>query len=976
MLEKGALHIVHLVDSPGHVDFSGEVEAALRICDGAIVVVDVVEGVCVQTESVLRAALEHAVEPVLVLNKLDRLFQELHLSPMEAYRRIQMVIEQVNVIMGVREVEQMMEEATLQDGGWTPDADDEGGTESGYFSPELGNVVFASAMHGWAFRIDDFAKIFAKRFGLSERALQRTLWGDSYQLKGKRIIRRKSSSTKGDPMFPKFVLSAIHQVYDAVLSTVNDLELAVEKRSKIVAKLALNVSKRDLRHRDPKVVLSALMSAWLPAAKPLIEMIVHKLPSAKVAQMNRKRLAVVWPHDDDVRGAVHRKEAFARLYRGLSGCTAGEGAPVFAVVTKMIQGPVANGGGRKISQPGSRESASEAREKKEEVQTVEVGKTEREMIAFARVLSGTISVGSKLYAYGPRYRVAPDGTYDKSTVAEVTVSNLYLLMGRNVDPLNAVSAGSIAGIGGLEDSVVKTATLSSEPPGLCLPAQLAHASAGLLRDPVVHVAVEPHLPNQLAALKIGLRKLNQADPSVETKVTDRGEYMVSASGELHLERCLKDLREIYAKGIRIHVSQPLVSFRETVVGGSSLYIEADTVANEQGGEEGRADEYCKAGEEKTAGARHFLENSFISLGKVVNVSTTEFSFSVYAAPIPMHLAKALDDAGATVRAIAQAETLDESRCNAVRTDLMDALRKDAKAMNSSSSKVSEAEFETVWREQILPLVWSCGPKRFGANLLIGPHVSAGVPKYLQHIFRDDPTVVPATTTSEDRRKREVQNGLAAGFQYGVQSGPLTDEPMHGVAILVDSLSQGDAISSGGSEEGEKTGKSINVSGLAMGQMKEATRRAVLRGNARIMEGVLRADISVTSEALGGTYTAIGKRRGRVLGEEAQETMNIFGIQALIPVVESFGFAGVLRKKTSGVAAPNLYFSHWETVETDPFWEAKTEEDLEELGAEDSTAENNNLARKLMNGVRRRKGLKIEEKIVEKAEKQRTLSRKK
>ena len=133
-------HVINLIDSPGHVDFSSEVSTAVRLCDGAIVVIDVVEGVQPQTEVVLKQAWLEGIKPVLVLNKVDRLITEKKLNPLDAYLSLMQVLENVNAVIGQLFATDVMKENEDNLESGLEDADD----SDLYFSPERGNVVFAS----------------------------------------------------------------------------------------------------------------------------------------------------------------------------------------------------------------------------------------------------------------------------------------------------------------------------------------------------------------------------------------------------------------------------------------------------------------------------------------------------------------------------------------------------------------------------------------------------------------------------------------------------------------------------------------------------------------------------------------------------------------------------------------------------------------------------------------------------------------
>eukprot|EP01084_Bolivina_argentea_P100650 180646_1 len=152
-------YLINLIDSPGHVDFNSEVSAALRITDGSICVIDCIDGVCVQTETVLRQSILERVKPVLFLNKIDKIWLQKHLSLIDTERLFRNTIESVNAITG-----------TYSD-------TDLGDLE---VNPVRGNVGFGSGFFGYGFTLNDFVKMYCSKFSLSKKKMIKKLWGNNY----------------------------------------------------------------------------------------------------------------------------------------------------------------------------------------------------------------------------------------------------------------------------------------------------------------------------------------------------------------------------------------------------------------------------------------------------------------------------------------------------------------------------------------------------------------------------------------------------------------------------------------------------------------------------------------------------------------------------------------------------------------------------------------------------------------------------
>ncbi|KAL2330541.1 hypothetical protein Fmac_018122 [Flemingia macrophylla] len=942
-------HAVNLIDSPGHIDFCSEVSTAARLSDGALLLVDAVEGVHIQTHAVLRQCWIERLTPCLVLNKLDRLITELKLTPSEAYTRLSRIVHEVNGIVSAYKSEKYLSDVDSLLAGASPSGEalEDYDDNEDVFQPQKGNVIFACALDGWGFGIREFAEIYASKLGASVNALQRALWGAKYyNPKTKMIVGKKGVAANKKPMFVQFVLEPLWQVYQGALDGDKGL---VEK---VVRSFSLSVPLRELQNKDVKVVLQAVMSRWLPLSDAVLGMVVRCMPDPVAAQAYRisrlipkREVEVV----EDERRVVEEAET---VRQAVEGCDCSEEVPCVAFVSKMFAVPVK-------MLPGQRGDVGNGYGDEGEADSDEC------FLAFARIFSGVLHAGQRVFVLSPLYDPLKGESMQKH-IQEAELKSLYLMMGQGLKVVTSAKAGNIVAIAGLGQHILKSATLSSTRN--CWP----FSSMAFQIAPTLRVAIEPSDPADVGALLKGLRLLNRADPFVEVTVSARGEHVLAVAGEVHLERCVKDLKERFAK-VSLEVSPPLVSYKECIEVDVSNVLENLKVLSR------RSDYVEKSTPNGRCVVRVQVMKLLPSLTKVLDESSDLLGDVIGVKP-------------------GQQKSLETQRPSILKNDnpaevlkkrILDAVQGDILSRNENDKDHAE-KCKLKW-QKILRRIWALGPRQIGPNILFTPDIKAestdssvlirGCPRVSERLgFVADSSVndLVAETPSNANQTlymdaEHLESSVISGFQLATSAGPLCDEPMWGLAFVIEAR----ICSFSGQHDESETQQQSEQYGIFAGQViatvKDACRAAVLQNKPRLVEAMYFCELNTPTEYLGPMYAVLSRRRARILKEEMQEGSPFFTVHAYVPVSESFGFADELRRWTSGAASALLVLSHWDALPDDPFFVPKTEEEIEEFG--DGSTVLPNTARKLIDAVRRHKGLPVEEKVVQHGTKQRTLARK-
>ncbi|KAG9245729.1 116 kda u5 small nuclear ribonucleoprotein-like protein component [Calycina marina] len=493
---RGKSHLFNIVDTPGHVNFVDEVASSLRLVDGVVLVVDVVEGVQVNTEQIIKHAILEGLPLTLVINKMDRLIMELKIPPTDAYFKLKHVVEEVNTMI----------ENTIPGQG-----------EKRRLSPEKGNVLFACSSMRWCFTIQSFAKLYASHYSKSKQGVDapefaRRLWGDIFYNPRGRSFTRRAKEDGAKRSFVHFVLEPIYKLFSHTISE------SPEDLADTLAQLNIYLKPSQFK-TDAKILLHLVCEKFFGDSSGFVDMVMDHIPSP-------------------VEGATMKLEKFytgplnTKVARSIKECD--QDGPLIMQISKLFNTSDATG-----------------------------------FQSFGRVFSGTARPGMQVRVLGEDYSID-----DEEDMAMATISDVWIAESRYNIPTDGIPAGNWALLGGVDNSIVKSATI--------VPTTLADDEDAYIFKPITHftesvykVAVEPINPSELPKMLDGLRKINKSYPLITTKVEESGEHVVLGTGELYMDCVLHDLRRLYAE-MEIKVSDPVTRFCETVVETSAIKCYAQT----------------------------------------------------------------------------------------------------------------------------------------------------------------------------------------------------------------------------------------------------------------------------------------------------------------------------------------------------------------------------------------------------------------
>ncbi|KAG8006775.1 hypothetical protein GBF38_022790 [Nibea albiflora] len=513
---RGKSYLFNIMDTPGHVNFSDEVTSSIRISDGVVLFIDAAEGVMLNTERLIKHAVQERMAITICINKVDRLIVELKLPPTDAYYKLRHIVDEVNGLLSTYSTDENL-----------------------VVSPLLGNVCFASSQYSICFTLGSFAKIYSDTYGdINYNEFSKRLWGDIYFNPKTRKFTKKAPSSNSQRSFVEFVLEPLYKILSQV---VGDVDTSLPR---VLDELGIHLTKEELK-LNIRPLLRLVCNRFFGEFTGFVDMCVQHIPSPQEGARNKIEHTYTGGLDSDLGEAMAECDPDGPLMCHTTKMYSTEDGVQFHAFGRVLSGTIQAG------QPVKVLGENYTLEDEEDSQVCTVG---RLWISVAR------------YAAWVWFPICVEFIRD-------CIKKLYSLdVFRYQIEVNRVPAGNWVLIEGCDQPIVKTATIT-EPRGneeaqIFRPLKFNTAS-------VIKIAVEPVNPSELPKMLDGLRKVNKSYPSLTTKVEESGEHVILGTGELYLDCVMHDLRKMYSE-IDIKVADPVVTFCETVVETSSLKCFAET----------------------------------------------------------------------------------------------------------------------------------------------------------------------------------------------------------------------------------------------------------------------------------------------------------------------------------------------------------------------------------------------------------------
>lgn len=344
--------------------------------------------------------------------------------------------------------------------------------------------------------------------------MREKLWGDwvfaTVDGKSKWIQSQTVSTNRGVDVatgakraFVAFIMDPIIGMFQAVMN--NEVtKKGIPKCFNMMEAVGVTLTEEEKKTLTGKPLLKRIMQKWIPAADAILEMIVVHLPSPATAQAYRVETLYDGPLDDEAANAIRT-------------CDTSPEAPLMMYISKMIPG------------------------------------ADNRFTAFGRVFSGKVGTGQKVRILGPNFEPGK-----KTDLFQKSIQRVVIMMGRYTETVADIPAGNTCGLIGVDAYLVKSGTITTSETACCIKTMKFAVS------PVVRVAVAVKNSADLPKLVEGLKKLSKSDPMVRCETTEAGEHIIAGCGELHLEICLKDLQDDFMKGSPLTISEPVVTYCETI----------------------------------------------------------------------------------------------------------------------------------------------------------------------------------------------------------------------------------------------------------------------------------------------------------------------------------------------------------------------------------------------------------------------------